>query len=362
MDRTTFQLCQAAIALLLLANLLPNIAWGHGSPAHVDGSTGKLVVTGNVTNPIGFAGEVFADAHPDAALFAITSNRLFTDLPGFDVTNVTPGSGLWIEPISRPDRSLEGSPERWLWYWSASTSAIASVPTGQQLQLVSARGFGDRTVTEFGDAPGSLQFMEPFADDLGEHVHSLYYIVQNASASAGQSGAYAFFARLTSPAYEPSDPFLVVLPNSLTSDQLLEAATEINEAALSIQPGDFNGDGIVSLADYTVWRDNLGAADESLIGSAGDGQNGVDSGDYDLWRANFGSPKGIPVYTMKIPEPRSAISLAALLLLFGTRANRRRTPIPGPGQPKRACNEAFSYYRPPHRQAVGGCVVRVRPQ
>ena len=36
-------------------------------------------------------------------------------------------------------------------------------------------------------------------------------------------------------------------------------------------PGDFNGDGQVNLADYAVWRDNLGAADESGINNNGDG-------------------------------------------------------------------------------------------
>ena len=326
MDRTTLQFCQAAIALLLLANLLPSMAWGHGSPAHVDGSTGKLVVTGNVTNPVGFASEVFADTHPDAAMFAITGNRLFTDLPGFDVTNVTPGSGLWIEPISRPDRSLEGSPERWLWYWSASTSAIASVPAGQQLQLVSARGFGDLVVTEFGNAPGSLRIMEPLADDLGEHIHSLYYIVQNAAASAGENGAYAFFARLTSPACESSDPFLVVLPIGLTPEQLLIAATQINEAALATQSGDFNADGIVNLADYTVWRDHLGAADESQIHSAGDGLNGVDSGDYNLWKANFGMATPQQTATIAaVPEPSTRWLLAAAFVLAASVPGNRRS-------------------------------------
>lgn len=52
--------------------------------------------------------------------------------------------------------------------------------------------------------------------------------------------------------------------------------------------GDFNGDGTVNLADYTVWRDNLGAADESAIGGNGDGMNGVDAADYQLWKDNFG--------------------------------------------------------------------------
>src|SRR5690606_19134577 len=51
-------------------------------------------------------------------------------------------------------------------------------------------------------------------------------------------------------------------------------------------PGDFNGDGMVNLADYTVWRDNLGAGDESSLSNNGDDMNGVDAGDYQLWKQN----------------------------------------------------------------------------
>lgn len=53
--------------------------------------------------------------------------------------------------------------------------------------------------------------------------------------------------------------------------------------------GDYNQDGTVGLADYTVWRDALGS--QVNVGSAADGNgNGtIDSADYDLWKTNFGS-------------------------------------------------------------------------
>ncbi|WP_425396327.1 fibronectin type III domain-containing protein [Aeoliella sp.] len=70
---------------------------------------------------------------------------------------------------------------------------------------------------------------------------------------------------------------------------------EIMDRALSFlvdEPtaaGDFNSDGVVNLADYVVWRNHRGAADESAIGNNGDGQNGVDQADYQLWKDNFGN-------------------------------------------------------------------------
>lgn len=66
-----------------------------------------------------------------------------------------------------------------------------------------------------------------------------------------------------------------------------------NSSANSITPGNYNADGRVNAADYTVWRDNLGAADESSLNGAGDGANGVDNADYDLWVANFDQTQGV---------------------------------------------------------------------
>lgn len=83
-----------------------------------------------------------------------------------------------------------------------------------------------------------------------------------------------------------------------------------------IQPelaGDYNDDGVVNMADYSVWRDTLGTADDSADGN-GDGM--VDGDDYDLWQAAFGSSLGAAA---AVPEPR-ALSLAiAGILVFAMR-------------------------------------------
>lgn len=54
-------------------------------------------------------------------------------------------------------------------------------------------------------------------------------------------------------------------------------------------PGDFNHDGSVDAADYTVWRDNLGAKSiTTQIQGDADGDLDVDTDDYRIWRTNFG--------------------------------------------------------------------------
>lgn len=63
-------------------------------------------------------------------------------------------------------------------------------------------------------------------------------------------------------------------------------------------PGDYNGDGMVDAADYTVWRD--GGAPDSGIGG------------YNLWVSNYGSSNS----AVSVPEP-TAILLSVLGVCLG---------------------------------------------
>lgn len=91
--------------------------------------------------------------------------------------------------------------------------------------------------------------------------------------------------------------------------------------------GDFNGDGIVNLADYTVWRNNLGAPESVLPEGSGNGSGTVDTGDYDLWKLNFGTSSGAAalsaVNAASVPEPTTWILTGLGGLLFGF--TRRRS-------------------------------------
>jgi hypothetical protein len=81
-------------------------------------------------------------------------------------------------------------------------------------------------------------------------------------------------------------------------------------------PGDYNGDHTVNAADYTVWRNNLGAATEmSLLGN-GNGMNGVDIGDYMHWKSNYGVSNGggaALASSRSVPEP----SALAMMMSIG---------------------------------------------
>ncbi|MGL4514261.1 MAG: dockerin type I repeat-containing protein [Lacipirellulaceae bacterium] len=69
-------------------------------------------------------------------------------------------------------------------------------------------------------------------------------------------------------------------------------------------PGDYNRDGRVNAADYTVWRDSLGST--SNLAADGNGSGSIDSGDYTVWVSNYGSGAGSAT---AVPEPVSVVLL-----------------------------------------------------
>jgi hypothetical protein len=138
---------------------------------------------------------------------------------------------------------------------------------------------------------------------------------------------------------------------------LTEAVFALPEAGIG---GDYSGDGVIDIADYTVWRDSVGSINLEADGNgdgtidiedyvvwkgnhaaeAGGDYNGngaIDAADYvvwrdggspndsfpgyNLWKANYGNSGGSSGGT--IPEP-STVTLALMLLLLGFALQRAR--------------------------------------
>lgn len=80
--------------------------------------------------------------------------------------------------------------------------------------------------------------------------------------------------------------------------------------------GDYNLDGQVNLADYTLWRDTLGQTGVGLAAD-GNGDTLVDAADYGVWKQNFGlsaAAGGLAAAT--VPEPASCLALLLLSIPF----------------------------------------------
>ncbi|MCO6044430.1 hypothetical protein NG895_10985 [Aeoliella sp. ICT_H6.2] len=75
--------------------------------------------------------------------------------------------------------------------------------------------------------------------------------------------------------------------------------------------GDYNNDGIVDLADYTVWRNNLGGQASSLFNNPY--ATNVGSQQYTIWKANYGAVAASSSQNA-VPEP-SNLALVSLAML-----------------------------------------------
>jgi hypothetical protein len=82
--------------------------------------------------------------------------------------------------------------------------------------------------------------------------------------------------------------------------------------------GDYNGDGKVSAADYTVWRDSVGAA--TLMNRDPENVGPVGGDDFNSWMAHYGEPVGgtgsAIAASAAVPEPATIQFLAVAVMIL----------------------------------------------
>lgn len=212
------------------------------------------------------------------------------DKPFLGIATDTLPFGEWSGPIE----------------WSLREVLLA--PPEGEVSLWQANLSGTPTPL-YSSVDGIDAINDSFARSIGGHDHygwgftqpGVYHVVLGANATHTSAGMVDGVATYT---------FLVG-----------------DDASLN-QPGDYNSDGVVNLADYTVWRDNLGAEEESGV-LGGNGNGGlVDASDYLVWKDLFGTvySSNASISAQAIPEP-SAVTLVifghAILLGVARRVRRR---------------------------------------
>jgi peroxidase len=128
----------------------------------------------------------------------------------------------------------------------------------------------------------------------------------------------------------PEIASLVDLDNLRLSDILnANAGSDLFQQNVFFIPGtgDFNNDGRVDAADYTVWRDTMGQTGEGLAADA-DHSGKIDLEDYNLWKQVFGSQYGSTDggFLAAVPEP-SSVTVAVFAVILCGRIVRRRTSL-----------------------------------
>ncbi len=78
---------------------------------------------------------------------------------------------------------------------------------------------------------------------------------------------------------------------------------------------DYDSNGVVDMADYTLWRKSIGQTGAGLKAD-GNGDRVVDMDDYTFWRQRFGAtPNGSGlVIAVSIPEPAGIVSIVSIAI------------------------------------------------
>jgi hypothetical protein len=157
-----------------------------------------------------------------------------------------------------------------------------------------------------GTSPGSQHDQLVVAGDLGLDGSLDLSLIPGFAPVAGQSfNILDWFGTRTGTFSSLTLPSLAGLAWNISQ---LYTTGELSLAAAGL-PGDYNQNGTVDAADYTVWRDNLGSG----TALPNDDTPGVGPDDYDRWRTNFGQVAGSgsnAMVNVAVPEP------ATLALLF----------------------------------------------
>jgi dockerin type I repeat protein len=111
-----------------------------------------------------------------------------------------------------------------------------------------------------------------------------------------------------------------VVPTNGTNSLLVPAGTSaVNSptnfagtaGSVTLPTGDYNHNGKVDAADYTLWRDSFGRTVTAGHGADGNANGTIDNADYAFWKSHFGnsvSGSGVGAgWAAAAPEPSTAI-------------------------------------------------------
>ena len=285
----------------------PSLAFFEGNDVAPRVEDGKIVndAWGHESGEIDYLNQrVFSwDAHPFISDFFSDPGfnaRVVDDFPGY------PGHGF-------PTNARFGAQFiDELLFWDGNGEVNLQPATTQHAEIE----FGPWTVTVDGTGVTSDEDMifwgtSSGPTNVGPHEHLSTSILGTDTA-----GIFVVTMKSVTDAVgiEDSDPVFVVFNNGGAA---LDAAQMEAFAFLGADvTGDYNGDGVVDVADYSVWRSTYGSDD---LRADGNDDGFVDAADYTIWRDNL-SPS---VASLLVPEPMSFGLLTMGGVAIGLRRRRK---------------------------------------
>ncbi len=275
------------------------------------------------------------------------TTKLDVDLPGVDALNdgvliaapfgnddnfasATPkadGSGWEVRLFDNTydanvDLRTEPDAASWVYLPYDAENLIAGRVDADGSLASSSPGAGEEwTLTAEDDGFGFVQYRLSFGDSGKGPQDGMLLLVGTGDAD----GSGGIEGRDNSMLYETDGNDFLIRGIDHVSDSQTDALVDFQETGFmfayidfenapeAVTPqllkGDFNNDGRVDSADYTVWRDNVGDPSEADLSWNGDGIRGIDQGDYDIWAANYGAT--LPLAATAVPEP-SCLLLAVV--------------------------------------------------
>lgn len=200
-------------------------------------------------------------------------------------------------------------------------------PSGQEQGVFYGVGLFPNGSPDFPGQPGGTNSIGPEITSL-TGLQGSPWATDDPLWSNGVTVASGSFAVGATPAFGSDlDSFSGSLLTSIgdintPGDRTLDVAFTtlvVTNLVFGTATGDYNADGVVDAADYTVWRDTQGQSVTPLTGADGDGNGLIEVNDRLIWANNYGSTAAV-ASALAVPEPGTAMPLLTALLAFAATA------------------------------------------
>lgn len=165
-----------------------------------------------------------------------------------------------------------------------------------------------------GAATPGVDFDQLVADSIS--LGGVLDIVANANYQPALGDSFEIVSATASLAGDFASVVGLGLGNGLgfavTTDAIARTVTLDVVASTLPLTGDYNADGQVDMADYTIWRDALGSTvSEAGMGADGNADGVVTEADYHAWQIRYAASTASLAASAKVPEP-ATIALACI--------------------------------------------------